>query len=128
MEVIDPLLVTRQLILVAVNSRDIFRGRQNAPDDCLAQGHFRCDMTFKQFCGHIAVIIQIAHVGGRQTQQLSRRAQLQQFFYSFSPIFNACTMKFIQNDIDRLLCRNFFQLLIGAAHQLCVGVKSYVCK
>ena len=46
-QIVNSRLIPRQVLLVFKNRGYIFRGRQNTPDDCLAQGHFRCDMTIE---------------------------------------------------------------------------------
>ena len=63
-------LVFFQLVLIPEYSGHILGSRQNPPHDCFAQGHFRCDMAVEKFFCHIAVIVQIADVGGSQPQQL----------------------------------------------------------
>ena len=128
MQVIDPLLIPGKFILVAIDRCNIFRRRQNTQDDCFAQGHFRCNMTFKKFLGHITVIIKVAHIGGCQAQQFGIGAKFQQVRHTFTPIFRAGTMKFIQDYIGRMLRCYLCQLIFCAAHQFCVGIKSNVCK
>ena len=75
-QVIHPRLILRKRFLVLINSGHIFRGRQNAPDDCFAKGHIDCNMSIKEFFGYIAVIVQIPDVCCRQTHKFCVLAQL----------------------------------------------------
>ena len=73
-QVIHPRLILRKCFLVLVDRGHIFRGRQNAPDDCFAKGHVARNTAIEKFFGHIAVIIQISDVCCRQPQKLCIRA------------------------------------------------------
>ena len=75
-QVIHPRLILCKGFLVLINRGHIFRGRQNAPDDCFAKGHVARRMPIKEFFGHVTVIIQIPDVCCRQPQKLCLRAQL----------------------------------------------------
>ena len=78
-QIVNSRLIPRQVLLVFKTRGHIFRGRQNTPDDCLAQGHFRCNMAIEQFLGHVAVIIEVTHIGGGQTQQFCMRQSANSF-------------------------------------------------
>ena len=73
-QVVHSCLILCKRFLVLINSGHIFRGRQNAPDDCFAKGHVARRMPIKEFFGHVTVIIQIPDVCCRQPQKLCFRA------------------------------------------------------
>ena len=73
-QVIHPRLILCKGFLVLVDRSYIFRGRQNAPDDCFAKGHVARRMPIKELFGHVTVIIQIPDVCCRQPQKLCLRA------------------------------------------------------
>ena len=75
-QVVHPRLILCKGFLVLVDRSYIFRGRQNAPDDCFAKGHVARRMPIKELFGHVTVIIQIPDVCCRQPQKLCLRAQL----------------------------------------------------
>jgi len=73
-QVVHPCLILCKRFLVLINCGHIFRGRQNAPDDCFAKGHVTRNTAIEKFFGHVAVIIQISDVCCRQPQKLCIRA------------------------------------------------------
>ena len=73
-QVVHPSLILCKGFLVLVDRSYIFRGRQNAPDDCFAKGHVARRMPIKELFGHVTVIIQIPDVCCRQPQKLCIRA------------------------------------------------------
>ena len=75
-QVVHSCLILCKRFLVLVDRGHIFRGRQNAPDDCFAKGHVARRMPIKELFGHVTVIIQIPDVCCRQPQKLCLRAQL----------------------------------------------------
>ena len=83
-------------------------------------------MTVKQFLGHIAVVIQIPHVGGGQSQQLCPRAERQQLLRAVAPILGTGTVELIEYNISGVLRSDFLQLHGGTANQLGVGVEMHV--
>ena len=85
-------------------------------------------MAVEQFYGHITVIIEVAHVGGRQPQQLSLRAESQQLLCALAPEFCANSMKLIQYNVGRVLFCYLVKLLRRTAHQLGIRIKSYILK
>ena len=113
-------------MLILEHGGYILRGRQNTPDDGFAQGHFGSNMTVKQFLGHIAVVIQIPHVGGSQSQQLCLWTQRQQLLRAVAPILGTSTVELIEYNISGVLRSDFLQLRGGTANQLGVGVKADV--
>ena len=83
-------------------------------------------MTVEQFFGHVAVIIEVTHVGGGQPQQLSLRAESQQLLCALAPKFCANSMKLIQYNVGGVLFCYLVKLLRRTAHKLGVGVEMYI--
>ena len=83
-------------------------------------------MTVKQFLGHIAVVIQIPHIGCGQPQQLCPRTKRQQLLRAVAPILGTGTVELIEYNISGVLRSDFLHLRGGAANQLGVGVKTDV--
>ena len=83
-------------------------------------------MTVKQLLGHVAVVIQIPHVGGGQAQQLCLRTQRQQLLRAVAPILGTGTVELVEYNISGVLRSDFLQLRGGTANQLGVGVKADV--
>ena len=73
-QVVHPCLILCKRFLVLVDRGHIFRGRQNAPDDCFAKGHVARNTVVKKLFGHVAVIIQISDVCRRQPKKFCVRA------------------------------------------------------
>ena len=85
-------------------------------------------MAIKQFLGHIAVIIEVAYIGGGQTQQFCTWAERQQPLRALAPKFRAYSMKLIQYNVGRVLFCYPVKLLRRTAHQLGIRIKSYILK
>ena len=117
------LLIAGQVPAVAEHGGNIFRRRQNPPDDRFAQGHFAGDIAVEQFVGHVALVIEIADVGGRKAQQFDPLAGGQQLLQRGGPFLRAGAVVFVQDDICRAQVRDGGQVLFGQAQQLGVGVK-----
>ena len=83
-------------------------------------------MTVKQFLGHIAVVIQIPHVGGSQSQQLCLWTKCEQPLRAVAPILGTSTVELVEYNISGILRSDFLQLRGGTANQLGVGVKADV--
>ena len=117
------LLIAGQIPAVAEHGGHIFRRRQNPPDDCFAQGHFAGDIAVEQFVGHVALVIEIADVGGRKAQQFRLRAGGQQPLQRGGPFLRAGAVVFVQDDIHGVQVCDGGQVVFGQAQQLGVGVK-----
>ena len=85
-------------------------------------------MTVKQFLGHIAVIIEVAYIGGGQTQQFCTWAESQQPLRALTPKFRTNSMKLIQYNVGGVLFCYLVKLLRCTAHQLGIRIKSYILK
>ena len=82
-------------------------------------------MAVEQFIRHIALIIQIADMRGRQSQQHRLRIQLDQPVHPFGPFCRASAVKLIQDDQIRLKRIQLFQAHV---HQLGIREKIKICK
>ena len=125
-QTVHPRLIFCQFVLVAEHRSHILRGRQNTPHDGFAQGHFRRDAAVEQFLGHVAVVVEIADIGGGQPQKFCVRAECQKFLYPFAPVFCARPVKFVHNNVGRVQRSDLRQLFLCTKQQLCVGVKADV--
>ena len=83
-------------------------------------------MTVKQFLCHIAVVIQIPHIGGGQAQQPRPRTQRQQLLRAVAPILGTGAVELIEYNISGVLRSDFLQLRGGTANQLGIGVEMHV--
>lgn len=81
--------------MIGVDRQHIPRGMKNSPDDCLAQGDFRCHISVKKFSRHISLVIEVSDIGCRQTQHGSLGITLQQPLHSHTPHFCTAAVKFI---------------------------------
>ena len=125
---IHPRLVFCKLVLVAEHRGHIFRGRQNPPHDGFAQGHFGRDVPVKQFFGHIAIVVEVADVGGGQPQHLGVGTEFEQFPSTCTPAFSPGAVELVHHDIGGLQGGDGGQLLRRAEHQFGVGEKADIRK
>ena len=85
-------------------------------------------MAIEQFLGHVAVIIEVTHIGGGQTQQFCTWAERQQLLRALAPKFRTNSMKLIQYNVGGVLFGYLVKLLRRTAHQLGIRIKSYILK
>ena len=85
-------------------------------------------MAVEQLVGHVALVIEIADVGGRQPQQFGARADGQQSLQRRGPLLGPGAVVFVQDDVGRLLRSDVGAVGVGQAQQLGVGVEVDVGK